>query len=118
GWSRFHPEKVAMAIVFLSAAWDLLVLSRLRRRGIGLRARGLCTTELTPGGVVARSAHVEARYDWVAGQAFREFSDDITLFLGRDHLLRIPRRAFPSPEAIASFLDAARSLHGEAMRAA
>ena len=49
------------------------------------------------------------------GQRFVALGDDVLIFLNNDEMLWLPRRAFSSTGAIASFLHVAQSHYANAM---
>ena len=114
-WPRFRVENMAIASGVVGPIAAVLTLSRLQRAGRRLREEGQCTTELTPEGIIRRTRTRECKYRWVPGQRFAALGDDVLIFLRHDEILWLPRRAFSSPDAIESFLLAARMHHADAM---
>jgi hypothetical protein len=112
---RFRVENMVIAFGLVGPIVAALTLSRLQRALRTLREEGQCTTELTPDGIIRRTRTRECKYRWVSGQRFVALGDDVLIFLRRDEILWLPRRAFSSPGAIESFLLAAQRHHADAM---
>jgi hypothetical protein len=114
-WPRFPVETMAIAFGMAGAILPVRTLSRLQRAAKWLRTEGLCTTEIFPEGIIRRTRTREFKYLWVPGQKFIAIGEDVLIYLRSNEILWIPRRAFPSPEAIDAFLQTARSHYGAAM---
>jgi hypothetical protein len=113
-WPRFQVETMVVAFGMVGPLVAVLTVAKVQRTGRRLRAEGQCTTELTPDGVIRRTLTRECKYRWVTGQKFVVLGHDVLIFLRRDEILWLPRRAFPSHSAIDEFLTTAQRYHADA----
>lgn len=114
-WPRFRIDTMALAFGMAVLVLPILTLTRLPRARRRLSEEGLCTTELTAEGIIRRTLTRECKYRWLPGQTFVVRGNDVLLFVRGGEMLWMPRRAFSSPDAMESFLQAARRHHADAM---
>jgi hypothetical protein len=118
-FARAHFPMIPVALAALYSVLAPAIFLSLCRWWLWLKAKragqaiigaiGERTLEISPEGVSTSSARGKAQLKWTAFARIVGTPDAIYFYLGKRIASVIPRRAFPSPMAADTFLQAARA---------